>query len=328
MEIRTKPEESLSGDRVALGLALQARAAEIVPGIERRARAVPGFPEAVLATRLIGRWLATGQEATPEEHQTIAHAGEGPVVGTCTLAELAKAYLAWRDTTIALLEDAAARLEISDGPLLTMTRRVIRASCDTSLVRMVQRFDTTRLTLDALLQTEQAKLAHQALHDPLTNLPNRLLFSDRLAHAVAASRRRGQRVAVLFLDLDFFKAVNDGAGHLIGDRVLVAVAERLLATVRSADTVARLGGDEFVVLAEDLDDGPGAARELAERIAQAMREPVQVDGHELLVTVSIGMARADGDSDPKVVLAHADAAMYEATRRGRDRHTCFSEIPG
>ncbi|HUY61895.1 MAG TPA: GGDEF domain-containing protein, partial [Candidatus Dormibacteraeota bacterium] len=238
------------------------------------------------------------------------------------------AYLGWRDATIELLEEAAARLGIADGPLLTMARRVIRVSCDTSLVRMMRRFDTTRQTLEALLQTEQAKLAHQALHDPLTNLPNRLLFSDRLAHALASSRRRGQQVAVLFLDLDYFKRVNDGAGHLVGDRVLVTVAERLLAVVRPADTVARLGGDEFVVLAEDLDDAAGAARELAARIARAMREPISVDGHELVVTASIGMALADAESDPAEVLAHADAAMYEAKRRGRDRHTCFSEIAG
>ncbi len=319
-------QQPISQDRVALGQALEARAPEVAARIGRHSTAIPGFPEAVLATRLIGRWLATGQEATPEEHRTIARAGEGPVRGSCSLSDLAKAYLAWRDGTIELLEEAAARLGIAEGPLLAMARRVIRASCDTSLVLMMRRFDTTRHALESLLRTERVRLAHQALHDPLTALPNRLLLADRLAHAVEASRRRGQRVAVLFLDLDSFKSVNDRCGHLVGDQVLVTVADRLRAAVRPADTVARLGGDEFVVVAEDLDDPAAAAAEMAGRIAQIVSQPIRVDGHELVMTVSIGMALADADSDPADVLARADTAMYQAKRRSRGRRAHLAGI--
>jgi diguanylate cyclase (GGDEF)-like protein len=170
--------------------------------------------------------------------------------------------------------------------------------------------------------TEEA-LAHQALHDPLTGLPNRALLLDRLAQAAARAGREPTPLAVLFLDLDRFKVVNDGLGHRAGDELLQAVANRLLAVVRPEDTVARLGGDEFVVLCEHLMHEEQAAH-LAERIAEVLRRPVTVSEREVSITASIGIVLADaGAVAPEALLRDADTAMYQAKERGRDRFELF-----
>ena len=166
----------------------------------------------------------------------------------------------------------------------------------------------------------EARLAHQAFHDPLTDLPNRALFMDRLAQALARAARRGDGVAVLFLDLDRFKVVNDSLGHAAGDRLLVAVAGRLAAGLRPGDTASRLGGDEFTILLEGL-DGPEDAAVIAERLGAALAAPVPLEGHAVHVTASVGIAfSAGGDADADALLRRADAAMYRAKRRGRGHH--------
>jgi diguanylate cyclase (GGDEF)-like protein/PAS domain S-box-containing protein len=155
----------------------------------------------------------------------------------------------------------------------------------------------------------EERLEHQALHDPLTGLPNRTLFMDRLGQALARSGRRNKSVAVLFLDLDDFKVINDSLGHEAGDELLVAVAARLRGGIRTGDTVARFGGDEFAVLLEKV----GRAREAvgaAERIAEVLRAPFVVDGHELFAAPSIGIALGDSGADrPEDLLRNADLAM-------------------
>ena len=171
-----------------------------------------------------------------------------------------------------------------------------------------------------------AQLGHLALHDPLTGLPNRTLFFDRVDQALTRSSRGGKPVALLMLDLDGFKLVNDGLGHAAGDHVLVEVARRLRAAVRGSDTVARLGGDEFVVLCEDA--GQPQAVALATKLEQAVRQPVDVDGDEAIVTTSVGVAvhapAVDAAAtDGTELLRAADAAMYEAKSRGKDRHTVY-----
>ena len=167
------------------------------------------------------------------------------------------------------------------------------------------------------------ELSHQAFYDPLTDLPNRALFMDRLAHALARAQRRRSKVAVMFLDLDNFKFVNDSLGHECGDQLLVAVGERLLECLRPEDTLSRFGGDEFTVLLEGatrLNEATG----VAERIAGALRAPFTIDGRDLYVTASIGICVSiDGRERPGDLLRHADLAMYRAKRGGKDNYNVF-----
>jgi diguanylate cyclase (GGDEF)-like protein/PAS domain S-box-containing protein len=164
-----------------------------------------------------------------------------------------------------------------------------------------------------LLENELTK---QATHDALTGLPNRALLADRIGQALADSTRTVKAVAVLFLDLDQFKSVNDAVGHLAGDTLLVEVAARIRGVVRPADTVARLGGDEFVVVCRDV--ATGEAEQVAARITDVLSEPVQVGGQALRVTASIGIAVSPPvERDAELILQFADAAMYEAKARGK-----------
>jgi diguanylate cyclase (GGDEF)-like protein len=169
----------------------------------------------------------------------------------------------------------------------------------------------------------EAETRHLALHDPLTGLPNRALFRDRLQHALARSRRRDTTLAVLFLDVDNFKVVNDSLGHEAGDELLIALAPRLDEAVRSGDTVARFGGDEFVLLCEDVADEQEAL-EIAERVKECFVQPLSIAGGERFVTASIGVAMPSAGHDlPESLLRDADAAMYQAKERGRARFEVF-----
>jgi diguanylate cyclase (GGDEF)-like protein len=162
---------------------------------------------------------------------------------------------------------------------------------------------------------------HQAFHDSLTGLPNRALFLDRLEHALARSRRSGSPIAVLFMDLDSFKNVNDSLGHAAGDELLVLVAGRLRRWLRPADTAARFGGDEFAILLEDLDTS-NAAQVVAQRVLDSLREPFAIHGQDVLVGSSIGIASSahPGSDD---LLRNADLAMYHAKGLGKGRFQTF-----
>jgi diguanylate cyclase (GGDEF)-like protein len=168
------------------------------------------------------------------------------------------------------------------------------------------------------------ELAHQAFHDPLTNLANQALFRDRVAHAIARGERSGASLAVLFLDLDNFKTVNDSLGHTAGDQLLIAVTERLHGCLRVADTAARLGGDEFAVLLEDLAD-EGEATAVAERMITAFRRPFSILSKEVFASASIGIAFASPGGTCDQVLRNADLAMYTAKGRGKARSEVFDE---
>src|SRR5207253_1963099 len=166
-------------------------------------------------------------------------------------------------------------------------------------------------------RTAQTQMEYQAYHDILTGLPNRLLFRDRITLALAHARRTRRAVAVMFLDLDQFKLVNDTLGHTVGDGLLQAVASRLVQCVRAEDTVARMGGDEFTVLLADLGDRRAAAT-VAQKLLDAIRRPVMVDSHELFATTSIGIAIYPEDgADAETLLKNADRAMYRAKEVGR-----------
>jgi len=171
--------------------------------------------------------------------------------------------------------------------------------------------------------TRNRQLEFDVLRDPLTGVLNRAACLDRLAHALARARRGGRAIAVLFIDLDGFKAVNDSFGHAIGDAVLTAVAQRLDDAVRRSDSLARLGGDEFVVLAEDI-EAPETVERLAERIGQALREPFPVPDGAAKLGASIGVVVA-GTGTAAEVLRQADVAMYRAKSGGRDRAVWFDD---
>jgi diguanylate cyclase (GGDEF)-like protein/PAS domain S-box-containing protein len=170
----------------------------------------------------------------------------------------------------------------------------------------------------------EEQLAHQAFHDPVTDLANRALFAERVRHAVARARREHMGLAVIFLDLDDFKTINDSLGHAAGDQVLREVAQRLDANIRTSDTAARFGGDEFAILMEDIESAQDAA-DTAERILNALSVPMCVDQTDLLVRCSIGIsvAQEEAPSDADELTRNADAAMYIAKRDGKGGYRLF-----
>jgi len=169
----------------------------------------------------------------------------------------------------------------------------------------------------------EEQLRYQALHDPLTGLANRTRFLDRLEHALARTARSAAPLAVMFLDLDNFKGINDSLGHPAGDRLLVEVAERLQECLRPADTIARLGGDEFAILAEDISSGEIPA--VAGRIFETLQRPFPLDGRDVIVRVSIGIATNQGNAayTADQLLRDADIAMYAAKAQGKGCHRIF-----
>ena len=229
--------------------------------------------------------------------------------------------------------DAALRAELVAGELesaraekryLRADGQVIWGSLNLTLLRAddsTPRYFVSQIEDVTDRRQAQERLAHLALHDQLTGLPNRALLGDRIAHALGRTRRSGSVVGLLFVDLDRFKAVNDDLGHAVGDRLLIEIADRMRGVVRPSDTVARLGGDEFVVLCEDL-HSPGEAVQVAERVIDVVGRPVHVDGHETGVGASIGINVVSADQpaqDAETLLRHADAALYVAKQGGRGR---------
>ena len=173
----------------------------------------------------------------------------------------------------------------------------------------------------------EATMAHRALHDPLTGLPNRLLFVDRLALALARSGRSSGSVAVLFLDLDNFKAINDSHGHEAGDQLLVHVARRVEGALRPADSVARFGGDEFMILCDAVEDERDAAV-IGERVLAALERPFPLGEGEVALGGSLGLALGGQESTPEGMVRNADIAMYRAKERGGARYEIFDPAIG
>ncbi len=171
----------------------------------------------------------------------------------------------------------------------------------------------------------EEQLTHQAFHDPLTQLANRALLSNRVEHARARSLRDGRPCAVLLLDLDDFKAINDSLGHVAGDQVLAEIGRRLETCIRAGDTAARLGGDEFALLLEGTDD-PSSAREVAHRITAALRPPVRLDQREVFLTCSMGLAISTPEEGEGELLGNADVALYLA--KGKGKGICETFEPG
>lgn len=171
---------------------------------------------------------------------------------------------------------------------------------------------------------QEERIRHQAHHDSLTGMPNRNLFNDRLAHGVAKLQRTGGKLAVLYLDLDGFKTINDSLGHGVGDELLRVVAQRLSGVLRDDDTIARFGGDEFVLLLEDVEGHANVVR-LAERMMDVFRSPYLVGEHEFHITASIGIALYPDDGETAdILIRNADIAMYKAKDSGRNHFHFFT----
>ncbi|MDH4656655.1 MULTISPECIES: PAS domain S-box protein [unclassified Pseudomonas] len=210
-----------------------------------------------------------------------------------------------RDGSQKVVEVSVEQIELDGTPCLLLTARDISA-----------------------LKDAQAQIQHLAYHDPLTNLPNRALLTDRLTQQIALLQRHHMRGALLFLDLDHFKHINDSLGHPVGDAVLMMVTARLEASVRLEDTVARLGGDEFVVLLTGLEgkrsEVTRQVREIADKLRKLLAEPMLLDGHRLQVTPSIGIALIpDHGASPADLLKRADIALYRAKDSGRNAIQIF-----
>lgn len=269
-------------------------------------------------TRLVARWIATGEVPGADELARLAGTGRRVARNTGPFSRVVRANLAWRDAVAAVIDDAVGRG--GGSPAMAEGLRVgAEIGCDANLMRTAREFDEQRRAIEMALAAKERDLAYQALHDPLTGLANRTLLFDRLRRLRPPSGRSGAPAppAVVFIDLDGFKEVNDVYGHAGGDAVLVALARRMANAVRPQDTVARLGGDEFVVLCEAVPDATWAVT-LAHRILGVLADPVQCGVDTVQVGASVGVAVGDGDPfDPDRLVIEADSAMYQAKQIGR-----------
>ncbi len=227
--------------------------------------------------------------------------------------------LVWLLRPLLRAADQADRMTRGELPLTPL--RVVR---NDEIGHLTQAFNR----LLAKLVDNQAALARLAHHDSLTGLPNRKLLDDRLQQTLVRAKRNASQVAVLYLDLDGFKNLNDTLGHEAGDEALREIARRLLGLVRETDTVARMGGDEFVLLVADFEEpAESAALTLAQRCIDAIVRPLQLRHSGTVIGVSIGIALGGGDETPQDLLAAADKAMYQAKQNGRGSYVVSAELP-
>jgi diguanylate cyclase (GGDEF)-like protein len=264
------------------------------------------------ATLLIGRWLVCGVSASEEEAGWISEQGRVAAGAGLPIAAVAKHYFMWRDNTSDFLHTLGTELA-TPGDVVNAAVEVVRSSADASILRLVRDYDHEMHRLRQLLHAEQSSLRHQALHDPLTTLPNRSLFYDRLEQALATYRREQVGFSVMLLDLNRFKEINDTLGHQTGDLVLRHLSSQLRPLLREVDTLARWGGDEFgiVLPTADLRQALGVAA----RLQRALATPVIAQGLRVRPEGSIGIATCpEHGIDGETLLRHADIALYMAKR--------------
>jgi diguanylate cyclase (GGDEF)-like protein len=283
--------------------------------------------------RISGRRLGAGvtpagSAALPEREAAVA-AGEQAINLRWAAADRREAAADRREAAGDRREAATALREQALLPREGAARaRAERSARDAAQLRMVNE-RLVLATVAAQTRTEAAEqvtgaMAYRAQHDCLTGLPNRALLLDRLEQALAFALGHGQKVALMFLDLDHFKQINDAYGHAAGDQLLRSVSRRLQACVRLSDTVCRQGGDEFVLLLPDIQVEADAIRAARKALA-AMIPPHRVSGHRIRATLSIGISLSpDHGRDAEALLRNADAAMYQAKHEGRNTFRVFS----
>lgn len=256
----------------------------------------------------------TGSDEKKQRHRKIR-----------TLVDDAK--LSQRESLLAQREEAAAAREAKIDTVqhafhaLTADHIGMLQQANASLV--IATMDAKRLAEQ--VESAKVRLDHLAHHDGLTDLPNRMLLQDRLGQAIEAARRQGTQLAILFMDLDRFKHINDSLGHSVGDQLLQSVAQRLVDCVRQSDTVCRQGGDEFVVLLSAVEHAEDAAQS-AQKMLTALALPHQIEGNDLHISVSIGISVYPQDGDEvETLLKCADTAMYHAKEKGRNNYKFFEK---
>jgi diguanylate cyclase (GGDEF)-like protein len=318
-----------------LGQELSARTEDVVARMMRRstessttlARVVEESFEDVgaVSTVAVARWMAGEGEAVARKvgqeswriFAQLASQREAP------LNEVTKRCLRWRDCTLEVLDESAADLDLSEETLAT-ARRMVQRSLDVTLVRMCQSFEDERQRAHEELTSREKELVFLATHDALTGLPNRTLILDRIEQTLTRARLQQEPVAVLFVDLDNFKAINDSLGHGMGDELLCAVAERLEGVIRETDALGRLGGDEFVVVADGISLAAGPEL-IAERLLEEFGEPFALgdDGETRVhAKASVGIATGLRPSAEEL-LRDADIAMYRAKWGGKGHYLVF-----
>ena len=278
-----------------------------------------------VSTEAFARWMAGEGEQTARDvgREAATIFGQLAIQREAPLNEITKRTLRWRDAAREIIDEIADEQSAS----LQSRReahRMLQRSADVTLVRLCEAFEGERGLIDDELARRQQELVFMATHDALTGLPNRTLLLDRAEQLMARARRERHLCAALFVDLDGFKAVNDGLGHRAGDDLLRGVAARLESTIREADTLGRLGGDEFVILAEGIALAAGPEL-VAERVLDALKEPFDIDAAHngrVAITASIGIAMADSHTAADL-LRDADIAMYRAKLAGKNRYVIF-----
>jgi len=263
--------------------------------------------------------IVTTMTANSREHGAALHARNLTFgIGFGLLGAAAFTYVLVRTVTRPIAMLIAGTRAVADGNLDTQI--TIRTNDELEVLA------TSFNQMTGSLRKMTEKLQSSAIHDPLTGLPNRTLFMDRLRHVVdRAGRKNASGFAVVFMDVDRFKFLNDSFGHSAGDQLLADLGRRLTTCVRQGDTIARLGGDEFGMLLEDL---PGARHAVlvAERIKQRLEHPFHLRGQEVFITVSLGIAVAPQENaEPETLLRNADTAMYRAKNSGRGTYQVFDE---
>ncbi|SHK13299.1 diguanylate cyclase (GGDEF) domain-containing protein [Marinobacter antarcticus] len=270
----------------------------------------------------------TGTEPIVPSRARAAQARKYDADLRCDSGDLRKKATGLRQSTADLREDIAdLREDTADQREEAVTAKTKLSTTTQSLLKdanerlIIASINAQTMTESAELANEQ--MSHMASHDYLTGLPNRSLLNDRMAQSMAFSQRHGKKVALMFMDLDHFKNINDSLGHSVGDKLLKSIAKRLKTCIRDSDTVCRQGGDEFVVLLNEIENINDAVV-TAEKIIEAMGLPHFVSGHQLNVTFSIGISiYPDDGEDHETVARKADAAMYQAKEKGRNTYQMF-----